>query len=188
MNVRHLIGVLGALLVTAAGLAATGGAGISDAAAKCGDPKTEPLGSIYGNNRGSTGCNDGASAKATLGGKTYSFTGGVCWRETKSGGFYVQIGTTFPGSRDRRTNDPSGFGVFDTSPGGFLKDRVYFGLTKAKKVISWSNSEDMKLKVSRGSAPKGTFSGVETRLVNGKLTKIPASGSFSCERVLKVPI
>jgi hypothetical protein len=190
-RVGRLLAAVLALATATAGIAtslAVAQTGSSAPVRKClSDAKAAPYLLANGYSRGgklvgSTFCNDGATATATVAGKPYSFKGGVCFRQGDE--FNVQIGTTVDFKRVK--SDPPGFRVSDVAPGGVVKDGVWFGLTNAGKVIEWGFG-DVKLKVGKGSAPKGTFSGVELKLVNGKLTKIPASGSFTCRRVLKVP-
>jgi len=132
---------------------------------------------------GATYCKDGATAsKITVNGRPVpDFKNGVCWRD--SAGFHVTIGTVIAGSRKKV--DPAGFELSDIPPNKYVKDAVAFGVTKAGKFIYWGH--EVKLVVKGGATPKGSFSGVEPTLVNGKLTKIPAKGSFSCKRILKVP-
>jgi hypothetical protein len=57
------------------------------------DSQTQLLGKIFGANRGSTFCNDGATAMAVIGTAKPKFAnpGGVCWNG--SDGFTVGIGT-----------------------------------------------------------------------------------------------
>ena len=131
---------------------------------------------------GTTFCHDGATGKATVGGKTYAFRDGVCFRQGDS--MEVQIGTEVNFKRTK--SDPPGFHVTDVQASQYVKDGAWFGLAKAGKVVEWGFG-DVKLKVTKAAAPKGMFSGVEPKIVNGKLTKIPASGSFVCRRVLKLP-
>ena len=105
----------------------------------------------------------------------------MCWRD--SAGFHVTVGTVVAGSRSNV--DPSGFELSDVPPSKYVKDAVAFGVTKRGKFIHWSH--EVKLVVQAGREPKGSFSGVEPTLVNGKPTKIPAKENFTCKRVLKVP-
>jgi hypothetical protein len=179
MIMKGLVLVTALSTVAVSGLAGVGLAGTQE---KCGNPATTPLGDIFGASRGTTWCNDGATATAKLAGKTYFFKGGVCYRD--SDGFHVGIGTSIEGKRKK--SDPPGFAINDFPPGGFVKDGAFFGLTKAGKVISWGFG-DVKLKVTKTAAPKGSFSGVQPTLVAGTLERIPASGTFACKRVLKVP-
>lgn len=132
---------------------------------------------------GATYCKDGATAtNITVSGKSVQdFKNGVCWRD--SAGFHVTIGTVIVGSRKKV--DPAGFSLNDLPRNRYVKDEVAFGVTKAGKFTYWSH--DAKIVVQGGAKPNGNFSGVEPTLVNGKLTKIPANGKFTCNRVLKVP-
>jgi hypothetical protein len=183
VSIGRVVGLTVALLIAAATVAAAAGARDADVAAKCGNPARESLGSIYGKNRGTTWCNDGASGTATLAGKTYAFKGGVCFRD--SVGFHVGIGTIIPGGWKK--GDPAGLGIDDLKPGGYAKDGAYFGWTRGGKLSTWDWG-DVKIKGSKGASPRGTFSGVRPTLVGGKLTRIPARGTFTCKRVLKVPL
>jgi hypothetical protein len=133
---------------------------------------------------GATYCKDGATAtKITVNGKPVpDFKNGVCWRD--SSGFNITIGTVLAGGRKKV--DPAGFHLTDIPSHKFLKDTVHFGVvTKAGKFISWGH--EVKLVVQGGAKPKGSFSGSQPTLVNGKLTMIPAQGRFTCKRILKVP-
>jgi hypothetical protein len=180
MDGRRYVAILSAAAVALTGATALAAAGQArDASARFACPKDtsrEPVGRIYGNNRGSTFCNDGASASATVGGRKLVFKGGVCFRD--STGLNVNIGTVFPGKR--RRSDPKGFSLLDLKPGGFVKDTVNFGT----RTVDWG--APVKLKLKRGGR-SGTFSGTEPKLVNGELAYVKASGSFSCKRVLRVP-
>jgi hypothetical protein len=177
------------VLVAGAAVAVLASSGAARSAAPAGmllacpkDPRTAPIGRIYGASRGTTWCNDGATATATLAGKTHAFSGGVCFRD--SVGLHVGIGTSIEGKR--KASDPPGFALNDFPPGGIVKDGAYFGLTKAGKVVAWSWG-DVKLTGGKGSAPKGSFSGVMPTLAGGKLTRVAAMGTFACKRVLQVP-
>lgn len=132
---------------------------------------------------GATYCKDGATAtNITVNGKPVpDFKNGVCWRD--SSGFKVTIGTVAVGSRKKV--DPAGFALSDIPPSKYAKDQVAFGVTKGGTFIYWSH--EAKLVGTGGAKPKGSFSGAEPTLVNGKLSKIPMKGNFTCKRVLKVP-
>jgi hypothetical protein len=138
------------------------------------DPKTKPIGKIYGKNRGSTFCNDGAKASAVVGKTKLSFTGGVCWKSRES--FNVGIGTAIAGKR--RKADPPGFWLQDFKPGGLVGDLVDLG----KGTLTWRGP----VKVNR---KQKTFSGKGVLLAGGKVTDTSASlkGSYACKRVLDAP-
>jgi hypothetical protein len=141
------------------------------------DTSRQPVGKIYGANRGTSFCNDGATATATVAGtRLPTFRGGVCFSD--SSGFNVGIGTSLQGKR--RASDPAGFWLVDVKPGRFVKDSVHL----AKRSASWGYTVALKRK---GGRLRGSWSGTEPRLVGGQLTRIKASGTFTCKRVLKVP-
>ena len=113
---RHatLIAISVAAALAAAGLATTGSAGGLRAAFPCPpDPKTQPLGKSAASRPGVSFCNDAATATALVGGKTLSFTGGVCWKSKQ--GFSVGIGTEIFG--ERKKGDPPVFHLHDLSSG-----------------------------------------------------------------------
>jgi hypothetical protein len=171
--------VIAAVVAGAASLTAIAGASEATATFACPkDTSREPIGRIYGANRGSTFCNDGATATAIVGGTKLSFTGGVCWKDSASI-LNVSIGTSIAGKR--RATDPPGFWLIDQKPGGIVKDSAEFG----KGSTSWGHTVVIKYKADRRS---GTFSGTEPRLAGGKLTYVKASGTFACKRVLTVPL
>jgi hypothetical protein len=131
---------------------------------------------------GMTFCHDGASAKATVQGKTYRFTDGVCFRQGDE--FNVKIGTAM--EFKRKKGDPPGFTAIDIPASKYFSDGVWFGLVKGGKAIDWGFGK-VKMKTSRGSAPKGTFFGAAPTLIEGKLANVSVKGSFACSRVLKLP-
>lgn len=139
------------------------------------DPKTQPIGKIYGANRGSTFCSDGASARVSVGSTKaiiIYLRNGVCW--TSRQGFNVGIGTSIVGKR--RQSDPEGLWLQDFKPGGFVKDSLGFGKGK----VDWNGP----VRINRA---KRTFSGRAPKLVNGKLTYVSVSGSYTCRKVLDAP-
>jgi hypothetical protein len=142
------------------------------------NPKTQPLGKIYGNNRGSSFCNDRARATAFIGKQRQklTFAGGVCWKSKDA--FSVGIGTAIAGKRLKA--DPPGFWLQDFKPRSYAKESVDLG----KGTVTWGHS--VKIKYAAGKK-SGTWSGTEPTLVKGKLTYIPAKGSFTCKRVLDAP-
>jgi hypothetical protein len=162
-----------AVLATAAfGVVGVSGASVDRAAFPCGNPKIEPVGKIYGKNRGSTFCNDGAKATVLIGGKTkVTFAGGVCWRNRTS--LQVGIGTLV--INDPKTSDPAGMLLTDVKPGDIVGDT--FDLSKG--TLDWTGPVKVKL----SGKTKGTFAATSTAVrVNGKL-----AGSFTCKRVLDAP-
>ena len=137
------------------------------------DPKTQPLGKIYGANRGSTFCNSGATATAFVAGKRLTFSGGVCWKSND--GFNVGIGTLIAGKRKK--TDPPGFWLQD------FKSAATFGqhsVDLAKGAVTWRGG----VKVNR---TKKTFAGKASVLVGGKLTSVSLTGSYTCRRILDAP-
>lgn len=165
---------MAALAAAALGIVATGvsSASADRTAFPCPNPKVLPLGKIYGKNRGTTFCNDGAKATVLIGGKTKaSFVGGVCWRNRTN--LEVGIGTLI--TNDPRKSDPAGMLLTDNKPGDVLGD--LFDLSKG--TLGWTGP----IKVKLTSKTKGTFAATPTAVkVNGKLT-----GSFSCKRILDAP-
>jgi hypothetical protein len=171
-----------AAVASSGSLAASGPLRDSVGLFACPNPSQEPIGKIYGNNRGMTLCNDGATATAILAGEKYPFSGGVCWRD-KTKSVFVEIGTLL---NYRKAGDPPGFDLVDTKS-QFTTDTVEWGLTRNGKAISWGKYT-VKLSITGyPDHPHGKFSGKEPKLVNGKLTYVPVSGWFNCKRVLNVP-
>src|SRR4051794_33995193 len=69
----------------------------------CGNPLTEPLGKIYGANRGTTFCNDGARATLIIAGKPrLTLVGGVCWRNKTN----LEVGIGSLVINGRKKSDP----------------------------------------------------------------------------------
>lgn len=177
----RLLIALVAALVAAVALASPGGAREAGASFACpGDTSRQPIGKIYGANRGSTYCNDGATATATVAGKKLpSFVGGVCWRD-KSRTTYVNIGMET--SYKRRLSDPAGFSLSDVKPGGVLKDTVSLG----RGTLTWGSAP---VKITwNANRRSGTWSGKWPTLAGGKLTYVGGSGTFACRRFLEVPL
>jgi hypothetical protein len=163
--------VVGASLLVA-GFAYGGSGSTTTASFACpSDPKTQPLGKIYGKNRGSSFCNDGAKASLVVKGTKISLVGGVCWKSRD--GFNVGIGTVV---NDRKKADPAGVWLIDTKPGNLVGNTIDTG----KGTVDWVGPVNVKLAKNKKS---GTFSATATAVaVNGKL-----SGSFTCKRVLDAP-
>ena len=139
----------------------------------CGNPKTTPLGEIFGANRGTTFCNDGASAKVIIKGKPKPpFLGGVCWRN-KTNVKMIGVGSLV--INGRKTSDPKGLLVTDEPPG----DRIGDTLDLSMGLYHWTGP----VKVKWTSKTSGTFAATSIAVtVNGQLT-----GSFHCKRVLYAP-
>lgn len=165
--------VLVAFAAVAAGAATMVSAQQSASSFPCGNPKIEPLGKIYGKNRGTTFCNDGAKASVLIKGKTkVNFVGGVCWRNKTS--LQVGIGTLV--INDPKKSDPAGMLLADAKPGDIVGDTV--GLSKG--TLDWTGPVKVKLAKNKKS---GTFAATPIAVrVNGKL-----SGSFTCKRILDAP-
>jgi hypothetical protein len=163
------VGVAAALSALLAGV---GGAHDATAAFPCpSDPKTQPLGKIYGKSRGTTFCNDGAKAVALVGKTRVILAGGVCWRNRTS--LQVGIGTVV--INDPKKSDPAGMTLADAKPGDIVGDTV--GLSKG--TLDWTGPVKVKLT----GKTKGTFAATPVAVrVNGKL-----SGSFTCKRILDAP-
>ena len=164
--------VLVAFAAVAAGAATMGSAQQSASSFPCGNPKIEPLGKIFGKNRGTTFCNDGAKASVLIKGKTkVNLAGGVCWRNKTS--LQVGIGTVV--INDPKKSDPAGMLLADVKPGDFVGDT----LSLSKGTIDWTGPVKVKLT----GKTKGTFAATPIAVrVNGKLT-----GSFTCKRILDAP-
>jgi len=103
-----------------------------------------------------------AKASVHLGGKTMTFTGGVCER---SGGFYVlNMGTFFAGG-SKSPRPYFGLLIAKPKPGSYRGQSLSF----RSGGVSRSSLADVTLKTLHG----GTFSG---RLIGGGTV----TGSFSC--------
>jgi hypothetical protein len=164
-----------ALGVLAAGMSSASNTASSFACPS--DPKTQPLGKIYGKNRGSSFCGDGASARAMVGSsKQIVFKNGVCWKSRL--GLNVAVGTVVV--NDRKKSDPAGMWLQDFKSGGVVGDT----LSAQSGATEWSGP--VKVKLTKGGK-SGTFSGKRPKLVNGKLRYIPISGTFTCKRILDAP-
>ena len=163
---------LAACLLTA-GLAWGSSAQSSGASLACGDPKTQPLGKIYGANRGATYCNDGAKATVLIAGKPkLALVGGVCWRNRTS----LEVGIVTLVTNKPLKSDPAGLLLTDTKPG----DPVGDTLDLSRGTLGWTGP--VKVKLGAGKK-QGTFTGTPTaNAVNGRL-----SGSFTCKRILYAP-
>lgn len=169
---RQLVVMLVIGAIGAAGLAGTGGARDGASTFACPNPARAPLGKAYDGYRGTTFCNDGASASATVGGKQLpKFTGGVCF--TDSTGFNVEIGTSIVGKRKPR--DPRGFELLDFKPGGLVKDSVHLG----SGTTSWGYAVKLT-KTARGF--RGEWSGTQPGI-----PRVAAHGTFTCVHILRVP-
>lgn len=133
--------------------------------------------------RGSTWCNDGATAKVTFsadikGAKipgSVTFTGGLC-TELKNGSRYLQIGTRISPSDKRKPRDPRGLFLNKptTNTGG---DKwLDFGTPTfrwaAKVTISWTGNS-------------GTYTGKTGLWLDNVYTMVRATGFFTCKRIVK---
>lgn len=166
--------ILGVALLGVAGLASAGNQRDGSAVFSCPpDPKTQPLGQIFGANRGSTFCNSGATATAFVAVKRLTFSGGVCW--TSKDGFNVGIGTSIAGKRKK--TDPPGFWLQDFKSAGTFGQH---SVDLAKGAVTWRGG----VKVNR---TKKTFAGKTSVLVDGKLTYVSLTGSYTCGRILDAP-
>jgi hypothetical protein len=176
----HVLIAAAAAAAVGSGLAGVSSAGIGGSAFACpSDPKTQPLGKIYGKNRGSSFCSDGASARASIGTTKaiiVNFKNGVCWKSRQ--GLNVAVGTIVV--NDRKKSDPAGLWLQDYKPGGVVGDT----LSAQSGATEWSGP--VKITLTKGGK-SGTFSGKRPKLVNGKLTYIPISGTFTCKRILDAP-
>jgi hypothetical protein len=138
----------------------------------CPNPKVLPLGKIFGANRGTTFCNDGARATVIIAGKPrLTLVGGVCWRNKKD--FEVGIGTVV--TNGPKKSDPAGLWLIDVKPGDLIGDTLQL----SRGTYDWTGP----VKVTLTGKNKGTFAATATGAkVNGRLT-----GSFTCKRVLYAP-
>jgi hypothetical protein len=138
----------------------------------CGDPKTVPVGKIYGKNRGTQFCNDHATATIRIAGRpTLKLKGGVCWKNRTN--LEIGIGTLV--INGRKKSDPSGLLITDNPPGDIIGDLLDHSSGK----YHWTGP----IKVKLAGKTKGTFASTSAGTsVNGKLT-----GSFTCKRVLDAP-
>jgi hypothetical protein len=180
--------VVAAFVVMAAGLASASSSGVGLAAAKCGNPRTEPLGTAVGI-RGYTACSDGATAKVTYKGQTYKFgiapqPSGVCWKDS-SLPLNVEIGTVV---QKRKKSDPPGFSVVLVGPKSLSTHTVDFGVTKRGQLFQWNGP----IAVTKTGKYTASFKdAIYKGVVNGKSTWTPSgkivTGSYACKRVLVVP-
>jgi hypothetical protein len=178
MTRKTIVTCMLAAAAVGATLAGVSSATVAADSFACPNPKVLPLGKIYGKSRGTSFCNDGAQATAIVAGKKLApFTGGVCWKN-KEGVVQVGIGTMIGPKRIK--SDPPGFVLIDVKPGGVIKDSVDLG----NATVSWG----FTVKVTYAAGKKsGNWSGVEPRLVGGKLAHVPAGGTFTCKRILDAP-
>lgn len=173
-NLRRLVStaVLSAAALGAIGLASAGVTREAPSSFACPNPKLLPLGKIYGANRGTSYCNDGASATVVIAGKArLNLVGGVCWRNRTN--LEVGIGTLITNAPKK--SDPAGLLLTDNKPGDLLGDL----LDLSKGTLGWTGPVKVKLT----GKTKGTFASTSAgTAVNGKLT-----GSFTCSRILDAP-
>ena len=134
-----------------------------------------------GQRRGSTWCNDGATAALRLSASPRSakvpaalrFVGGFC-RQAKSGDRYVQIGTRISPASSRKRIDPQGLHL--TKP----KTNTSTWLELGTPALTWENY----VKIT-WSGLRGTYSGTSDVLVGGAVRKVTVAGSFVCRRIVK---
>lgn len=167
--------------VIAAFMAAATQASTEAAPAACPDPSRGPLGKPVGV-RGYTACSDGATASAKVGGATYTFRGGVCWKDSTVQ-LNVDIGAIV---NDRVKSDIPGFGIVDQRKGHPISDSVDIGTFQTGKVLVFRGPVTLTYKQGGRSA---TFKGKVLRTTNGKVAAgtISINGSFTCKRILVVP-
>jgi hypothetical protein len=139
-----------------------------------------------GGYRGSTWCNDGATAALTLKANpahpkvpgSLSFAGGLC-TQTKDGSRYLQIGTRISPASKRKPTDPKG--LFLNKPttntgGGKWLD---FGTP----TFRWADP----VKIT-WSGLKGTYSGTSGMWIGDTFTEVTVKGSFTCARIVKTTL
>ena len=176
------------LVFMAAGLASVGSSGVGLASAKCGNPKTEPLGTSLGI-RGYKACSDGATANVSYKGQTYKFgvppqESGVCWKDSTLP-LNVDIGTVL---QKRKKSDPPGFSVVLVGPKSISTHTVDFGVTKRGQLFQWNGpiaiTKTGKYTASfKDAIYKGVVNGKAKWTASGKIV----TGSYTCKRVLVVP-
>ena len=187
-EVLKLLLLVVAFAVMAAGLASASTSGVGLASAKCGNPKTEPLGNSLGI-RGYSACSDGATAKVSYKGQIYKFgiapqPSGVCWKDSTLP-LNVDIGAIL---QKRKKTDPPGFSVVLVGPKSLSTHTVDFGFTKRGQLIQWNGP----IVVTKTGKYTASFKdAIYQGLVNGKPKWTPGgkiiSGSYACKRVLVVP-
>ena len=166
-------------LLAAAGLS-TGGAARDSATFNCpknaGTKGTQNWVRNYQGFRGSTWCDDNATIRVTIGGKTLTFPEGLC-TATKNGR-YLQFGTRISPLKSRKPNDPAGAFVNDPKLASGLDKWGEFG----KGAVKWQENV-----VITWTGPKtGKFSGIEGQWVNNVFTEVKATGTFACKRLVPV--
>ncbi len=136
--------------------------------------------------RGSTWCNDGATAKLTLKATpqapgvppALSFSGGLC-TQLKDGSRYLQIGTRISPSSKRKSTDPKG--LFLNRPNNTNGGGPYLDL--GTPTFRWA--DDVKIS---WAGLTGTYSGSSDMWVNDVFTTVKVTGSFSCKRIVKTSL
>lgn len=161
-----------AIVVAGMSLVSVGAARGTRAAFPCPNPKLLPIGKIYGANRGTSFCNDGAQATVIIAGKPkLTVLGGVCWRNRTN----LEVGIGSLVINGRRKSDPAGLLLTDEKPGDPIGDT----LNLSNGTFHWTGAVKVKLT----GKTKGTFASTQAgTAVNGKL-----SGSFTCRRILDAP-
>ena len=187
----RLVIALALTLATAAVLTAAGGARVTATAAftcpqnPAASPSTLWV-KNYGGYRGSTWCNDGATASVSLhadvpGVKipaSLSFAGGLC-TQTKDGSRYLQIGTRISPASKRKPEDPKG--LFLNKPttnmggGKWLDIGTPTFRWAAKVTIGWTGL-------------KGNYSGTTGIWIGDKFTNVKATGTLACKRIVKTAL
>ena len=134
-----------------------------------------------GQRRGSTWCNDGATATLRLSASPRSakvpaslrFVGGFC-TQSKRGDRYVQVGTRISPADSRKRTDPQGLHLIkprtSTSP----------WLELGTPTLTWENYAK-----TTWNGLRGTFSGTSDVFVGGAVRKVTVTGSFVCRRIVK---
>lgn len=149
----------------------------------CPNPKVAPLGKSLGI-RGYVSCNDGATGSVTFKGKTYKFSGGVCYKDSTRP-LAVEIGATIA---KRVVSDMPGLSLLAKAPGNLaLADTIDFGVADGGKVVSWNGP----VVIASTRALSGTFKDATFEVVNKKATFKASgailTGAYTCKRVLDVP-
>lgn len=192
---RRLIVMLAAGAMGAATLAGGGAARDAAATFKCPANAAATPHTLWVKNykgfRGSTWCNDGATASVTIvsrlasnnkivGSTKLFFSGGLCTKSKQTGSRFLQFGTRVSPLDKRVPEDPPGLFVNDQTAASGADD--YGQIGKAK--IKWQ--ENVKFAWKAGTK-SGTFSGNESQWDdNNERLLVKASGSFTCVRLVPV--
>ena len=135
----------------------------------------------YDGYRGSTWCDDGATAsvQVSVPPKSLAFTGGVCTQSKKNGSLYLQIGTRVSPAKNRKAKDPKGLFLNNPTASTGLDKWLDIGTP----TLQWADNVTIAWK-----GLKGTFSGKTGLWINDKYTIVKASGSFACKRIVKTAL